>query len=146
MRKSSKAGSQRGSTLVEFALVAVQLCLVLFAVFEFGRMVLVTTTVANAARAAVRYAIVHGATRTGTGVDGPSSPADTSQISAHVITYASMGLVDTTRLNITITYPDATTNNPGSRVVVKVVYPYDPFTVLPLHVNLGTTAEGIIAF
>jgi Flp pilus assembly protein TadG len=126
--------------------VALQVLIVLFAVFEFGRMALVSTTVANAARTAVRYAIVHGSTRTGTGVDGPSGPGSTTEISANVTKYASAGVLDTSRLNISVTYPDATTNNPGSRVVVTVVYPYDPFTVLPLHVNLGATAEGIIAF
>ncbi len=65
-----KSASRRGSSLVEFALVSFQLLLVIFAAFEFGRMILVYTTVASATRIGVRYAIVHGNTSTGTGVNG----------------------------------------------------------------------------
>ena len=137
--------SQRGQALVEFSLVAVQLCVVLFAVIEFGRMVLVTTTVAHAARTAVRYAIVHGGTRTGSGIDGPSGPGSTTEVEANIRRYAGSGFMDTSRLVTAITYPDGN-NAPGSRIVVSVTYPYDPFSVLPLHVNLGSTTEGIICF
>jgi len=143
--KSARQARRRGSAIIEFSIVAVQLFLVLFAVLEFGRMVLVSTTVANSARAGARYAIVHGGTRTGTGVDGPSGPGSTAQISSNVTTYAGAGLLDTSRLTITIAYPDGN-NQPGSRVTVSVVYPYDPFTALPLRVNLGTTTQGVISF
>jgi Flp pilus assembly protein TadG len=142
---SRRARFERGQSLVEFSLVAVQLCVVLFAIVEFGRMVLVATTVAHAARTGVRYAIVHGATRTGTGVDGPSGPGSTAEIEANVRRYAGTGLMITSRLVLTISYPDGN-NNPGSRVRVRVVYPYDPFTLLPLNFNLGTTTEGVICF
>jgi Flp pilus assembly protein TadG len=141
----NRHASERGQSLVEFALVALQVCIALFAIVEFGRMVLVSTTVAHAARTAVRYAIVHGATRTGSGVDGPSGPGSTTQIEANVHRYASTGLMITSRLVLAVTYPDGN-NNPGSRVRVRVVYPYDPFTLLPLNFNLGTTSEGIICF
>lgn len=136
---------QRGSSIVEFSLVIVQLCLVLFAIFEISRMVLVSTTVAHSARTAVRYAIVHGASRTGTGVDGPSGPGNTAEITANIVKYAKTGLLNTSRLSTTVAYPDGN-NIPGSRVVVTVVYPYDPFTFLPLRFNLGSTTEGIICF
>ena len=75
---------ERGAGLIEFALVALQLMLVLLSLLEFGRMVLVSTSVANAARTGVRYAIVHGATRTGTGVDGPSSSGSTTNVEDNV--------------------------------------------------------------
>lgn len=144
MKRSRRTG-QQGSALVEFSLVALQLCIVLLAVVEFGRMVLVSTTVAHAARTAVRYAIVHGGTRTGTGTDGPSGPGSTSEIQANLVRYAGTGLMDTSRLVVAVTYPDGN-NNPGSRVMVTVRYPYNPFTVLPLRVNLGSTTEGVICF
>ena len=141
----SRKANQRGSALIEFALVAVQLCLVLFSLIEFSRMVLVSTTVAHAARTGVRYAIVHGGNRTGTGVDGPSGPSGYTEITSNVTKYASTGLLDTSRLTITVTYPDGN-NDTGSRVSVTVVYPYDPFVVLPLHFNLGSTTQGIICY
>jgi len=137
---------RRGSTIFEFTLVCVQLFVVMFAALEFGRMLMVYTNVANSARVGVRYAIVHGATNTGTGTAGPSGPSDTTEIVKAIKDYAQPGLLDPARLNISVTYPDGGLNSPGSRVRVTVVFPYDPFTVLPLGVRLGTTTEGIITF
>jgi len=56
--------SERGSTLVEFGQVAFLLITTMLAMVEFGRMLVVYTTVANSARAGARYAIVHGNART----------------------------------------------------------------------------------
>ena len=137
---------QCGSTLVEFAFICLLLFVVLFAALELGRMIVVYTTVANAARVGVRYAIVHGSTNTGAGDAGPSGASDTTAVENVVKDYAKVGLLDTGRLDITVTYPDGGLNSPGSRVSVKVVYPYDPFTVLPLGVTLGTTTQGVITF
>ncbi|HUQ92732.1 MAG TPA: TadE/TadG family type IV pilus assembly protein [Bryobacteraceae bacterium] len=143
--EAGRKAARRGSTLIEFALVAVQLCLVLFSIIEFSRMVLVSTTVAHAARTAVRYAIVHGGTRTGSGVDGPSGPDGYTEISSNAKAYARSGLLDTGRMTVTVNYPDGN-NDVGSRVSVTVVYPYDPFVVLPLRFNLGSTTQGVICF
>ena len=142
---SRRRSGQRGAALVEFAFVAFQLVVVLLSVVEFGRMVLVSTAVANSARTAVRYAIVHGATRTGSGIDGPSGPGSVAQIENNIRYYAGAGLMTTSRLVLAVSYPDGN-NGTGSRVRVTVTYPYDPFTFLPLGVNLSTTAEGIICF
>ena len=149
-RARGRFASKRGASLVEFALVLFQLFLVLFAALEFARIILVYTNVANSARVAVRYAIVHGGTRPGTGINGQATAADVCGV---VTDYAKSGLLDTGKLvcnattggRISVTWPDAT-NTPGSRVVVTVVYPYDPFTVLPLKVPLGSSTEGIITF
>lgn len=143
----------RGSALVEFAFVAFQLLLLIFAALEFCRMVLVYTNVANAARVAARYAITHGSKRTGSGVDGPSGPGNVTNICNVVTDYAKSGLLDTSKLpcaaspgtGIYVTYPNGT-SDPGNPVTVTVVYPYDPFTVLPLGVRLGSTTQGVITF
>jgi Flp pilus assembly protein TadG len=141
-----KTASRRGSTLVEFALVSFQLLLVIFAAFEFGRMILVYTSVANSARIGLRYAIVHGNTSTASGVDGPSGPgANPTNILNVVKDYAKVGLLDLSKLTVTVSYPD-TTNAPGSRVTVTTVYAYDPWVLLPLHIPLGTTSQGAITF
>lgn len=138
--------ARRGNTLVEFALVAVALFLVLLGALEMGRMMLVTSNVAHAARVGLRYAIVHGSTNTGAGVYGPSSGADPSQIVSIIKDYARGGLVDPARLQITVTYPDGGSNAVGSRVTVRLAYPYDPFTLLPVGALLGSTAQGVITF
>ena len=136
-----------GQTLVEFALVAFLAVILLLSVVEIGRIVLVYTTVANAARAGARYAIVHGATRTGSGVDGPSGPAgNPPQVVTVVRNFASAGLLTAGNLIITVNYPGAS-NVPGQSVSVTVIYPYDPLTTyFPLQVRLGSMSQGVIAF
>jgi Flp pilus assembly protein TadG len=140
-------GSRRGSTLVEFSLSVFLLVMVMLSTFEFTRMLLVYTTVANAARAGARYAIVHGGTRSGAGVDGPSSSADHSQVDAIVRDFASTGALSVSNLTITVTYP--TDNKPGSQVTVTAVYPYDPFLGWFKRFSgftLGSTSRGVITF
>jgi Flp pilus assembly protein TadG len=145
-RRRGRVRRRRGNTLVEMALIAVLLFLMLFAMVEFGRMALVYANIANAARVGARYAIVHGATNTGSGASGANGPGATAEIESIVKDYTKGGLLDTTRMNITVTYPDGGLNTPGSRVTVQVRYPYDPFTVLPLEVTLGSETTGVITF
>ena len=141
------AGQAAGQTLVEFSLVTFLMMVLLLSIVEISRMVLVYTTVANAARAGARYAIVHGATRTGSGVDGPSGPAgNPPEVITVVKNFASAGLLSTGLLVITVNYTGAS-NAPGQPVSVTVVYPYDPLTTyFPLRVRLGSTSQGVIAF
>ena len=141
-----KTANRRGTTLVEFALVSFLLMLVIFAAFEFSRIIVVYTTVANSARIGVRYAIVHGSTSTASGVNGPSGPgANPANVVNVVRDYAGVGLLNLNQLTVTVTYPDAS-NVPGSRVTVTTRYAYDPWVVLPLNVPLGTTTQGVITF
>jgi hypothetical protein len=114
-------------------------------------MVLVYTTIANAARAGARYAIVHGGDRTGSGVDGPSASSDYSQVCTVVKNFASSGALDTSKLTcagrITVTYTPS--NASGSSVKVKVNYPYDPWVTyfVPLSsVTLSSMSQGVITF
>ena len=138
-----RKSSQRGATLIEFALVAFLLMMVIFACFEFNRMVLVYTTLANASRAGVRYAIVHGSDRTGTG-DPASGPGNTTNVVTKVKQFASMGTLNTSNLSVVVDYP--VNNKPGSLVKVSLSYPYNPFIVLPLNVNITSATQGIIVF
>jgi len=142
-----RAGSE-GQSLVEFTVVSLMLCLLTLAVFEIGRMVLVYNSVANAARAGARYAIVHGSSRSaGAGSSNASGPSNNPpQVLTVIDNFASAGLLTTSRLVITVAYPGAS-NAPGQLVNVTVVYPYDPLTTwLPFRVNLGSTTQGVIAF
>jgi len=137
----------RGQTLVEFSLVAFLCMVLLLSVVEISRMALVYTTVANAARAGSRYSIVHGGTRTGSGVDGPSGPAQNpAQVLTVIKNFASAGLLTTGNLVIAVSYPGAS-NAPGQLVSVSVIYPYDPLTTyFPFRVRLGSMSQGVIAF
>ena len=146
--KIGRRARSAGQSLVEFSLVTFMLSVLVLAVVEMGRMVLVYTTVANAARAGARYAIVHGSSRAaGTGSSNASGPSNNpAQVLTVVADFASAGLLTTSRLVITVAYPGAS-NAPGQLVNVTVSYPYDPLTTwLPLRVNLGSTTQGVIAF
>lgn len=137
-----------GSALVEFSLIAFTFIIVLLGVVEMGRMLLVYTTMANAARAGARYAIVHGGERTGTGVNGPSGPGNTAQVQTVVQNFASAGLLNTSNLTINVTYPTGL-NTAGSPVSVTVTYPYDPLVIFfnsMLSTTMGSTSEGVITF
>ena len=139
---------RRGQTLVEFSVVALLTVIMLLFVVEIGRMLLVYTTVANAARAGVRYAVVHGSTRTaGSTVDSAAGPGNNpTQVVTVVKNFASGGLLTTSRLLVNVTYPGAS-NAPGQYVVVSVVYPYDPLTTyFSKTLRLGSASQGIIVF
>ena len=137
-----------GQGLVEFSLVAVMLVLMLLFIVEISRMVLVYTTVANAARAGMRYAIVHGSSRaTGLTVNSASGPgADPAQVLTVVNNFASAGPLRRGLLVVHATYPGSS-NAPGQIVVVTAVYPYDPLTTyFYKSLRLGSTSQGVIVF
>ena len=148
LRPVGTAG-RRGQTLVEFSVVTLMTVMMLLFVVEMGRMLLVYTTVANAARAGIRYAIVHGSTRaTGTTVYSASGPTYTTQVVTVVTNFASAGPLNMSLLtgNITVTYPNAS-NAPGQPVNITVVYPYDPLTsYFSKTLRLGSAAQGIIVY
>lgn len=144
----SRRARSRGQALAEFSIVSLMVCILTLAVFEMGRVILVYTTVANAARAGVRYAVVHGSSRaSGAGSSNASGPsANPPQVLTVVDDFASAGLLTPGRLVITVSYPGGS-NAPGQLVSVTVSYPYDPLSSwLPFKVNLGSTTQGVIAF
>ena len=144
---TARTRRSQGSTLVEFAMVAFLVIIVLLSVVEMSRMMLTYTTVANSARAAARYAVVHGASRTGTGTNGPSGPgANPTEVLLVATNFAKAGLLQPASLTVNVTYP-AGTNVVGSAVEVAVSYAYTPFVgLLPLSVSLSNTSRGVIVF
>jgi Flp pilus assembly protein TadG len=57
--RTGRAGRARGQALVEFALVIPIFILILLAVFDLGRLILVSNSLTNAAREGARLAIVN---------------------------------------------------------------------------------------
>ncbi len=133
-----------GQTLVEFAASAVIAVVLLLSVVEFGRMVLVYTTINNAARIGVRFAMVHGS----------DNATTTSAIQSVVNNYLSAAAIDTSTATITVAYPGYTAlgcaasgTGPGCPVKVTVTYPYQAMIpYLPISVTLGSQSEGVITF
>ena len=153
--RTGRRKSERGAVQVEFALVAVTFFLVMFGIVEMERMLLVYNTLANATKAGARYAMVHGHDRHSSGAVGPSSsPAEGGHANVDnvVIALAKAGTLNSAKLTVTVTYDRSNCsvcshdNDPGSKVTVSAVYAYDPFTVLPVSVNLTSGSQGIITF
>jgi Flp pilus assembly protein TadG len=61
MRCNISGKSERGATLVEFAIGATVFFMLMFAIVEFGRMLYVHNALSDAARRGARYAVVHSA-------------------------------------------------------------------------------------
>ncbi len=143
MRHRAGLRDCRGQSLVEFAICIVLLLALVLGVVEFGRMMLVYTTIANGARIGARYAIVHGS----------DNSATTTQIQTVVNDFLHAGTVNCSGC-VSVTYPgypDGTSvncTNPGCRVAVSVTYPYDPLiTYFPLgSINFTSSSEGVITW
>lgn len=151
---------RKGATLIEFAIVLLLFLSIIFGAFEIDRVLLVHTTLSNASRAGVRYAIVHGKGRASLGgIHGQSSSTNHTNVDSLVRNIATIGLLDSSSpgFDVIVTYyggsgdPTACTppdlNNPGCRVRVKTSYVYDPFTsFFSLGITLGSTSQGVITF
>ena len=68
------ARTNRGQTLVEFALIIPLFLAFLFAIVDFGRVVWANDALASSAREAARFAIVHGGSATTACPVGPFDP------------------------------------------------------------------------
>jgi Flp pilus assembly protein TadG len=137
-----------GQSLVEFSLTALMTSITMLFVLEIGRMLLVYTAVADAAREGVRYAIVHGSSRaTGSAQNDASGPSSNpAQVVTVIDNFAGTGPLTISRLVISVTYPGSS-NAPGQTVNVSVVYPYDPLvTYFPATLRLGSASQGVILY
>ena len=103
--------SDRGQSLVEFALLLPLMLLIITGLFDTARAVWEENTLAYAAREGTRFAIVHGSTGQGPLPDGwTTGAADPTDPSDHVIGYvgavvrqAALGVPNVT---VVVTYPD----------------------------------------
>jgi len=146
-----RLADRRGQGLIEFSICFFLVVILLFGVIEVGRMILLYSTVANAARTGARYAIVNG--YDATPASGPG--ADPSNITAVVKNFASVYALNPANLTVHATYytyssgtPAAPAcNKPGCWVRVTASYPYDPLTsYVPFSLTLSSTSEGVITF
>ncbi len=154
--------SQRGSTLVEFALAITILLTLMMGIMEFSRFLYTYHFLSDVARDGTRYASVRGNTFAGVSCT-VTKPYACDATAANVTTYvqglAPMGVVGSS-LVVTTTWPgtnpDGTTagcttnaNSPGCYVEVQVSYPYKfIFPFLPSSATTWTvssTSEIVIS-
>ena len=144
---------ERGSTLVEFALVFILFMTMLLGIAGFGHALYAYHFVSNVAREATRWAAVNGADC----ADDKTcaAPASASDIDAYVKSLAPEGIT-AANITTTVTYPAvaggpaicATTDNaPGCTVEVQVSYPFTfIFPLLPTKpLTLSSSSEMVIA-
>jgi Flp pilus assembly protein TadG len=133
---SARRARQRGASMIEFAMVAFLLVLVMLGGIEVDRMILVYTNLANAAAEGARYGALQSA-------------QDVSGVQTTVKNYA-VGL-NTSDLTVTVTYSvgdnSQAAGSVGSKVNVNVRYPYVAF-VSGLFPSLTLTAisESVILY
>ena len=154
------AGGRRGQALLEFAMVALVALMLILGIVEFGRLLLVYTTVADAARIGTRYAITHGTPPAGPSTTGTATSTDVSNMQSAVQTVVKSFLAPATvninaaGLSINTTFPNkvcgsstCTGTTPGNLVQVTVSYPYDLLiSYFPINVTLSSTSEGVITW
>jgi Flp pilus assembly protein TadG len=128
----------RGVAAVEFALVAIVLFTVMFAIVEGGRAVWVYGTAAHLAKEGSRFAIVRGAecVRPDLSVCTTSAAAVEAYVKGRTIGCGSMTVT-------TAWVPD---NKPGSVVRVRVDCPYQPIVWPMPAMTLIGTSEMVVTF
>jgi len=136
----------RGQTYAEFMMVVLPTVSLIFGIFSFAMTVYTWSFLSNAARDAVRYAIVHGSKS--------SSPASADDIQTYVRNEAKG--INPGSLTVTSCWnpqappnqcPGPTGNNtPGKVVSVNVAYSYHPFyPFASVTLPLSSSAEMVIS-
>jgi Flp pilus assembly protein TadG len=122
---------RQGAAVVEFSLIAPVLFLcIVFPMFEFGRGLMVTELVTNAARAGARVAILPGNTN-----DSVTSAVN-ANLSAQGITGA------TTTILVNGASADVSTGTLGTPITVTVSIPYNNIAWTPGEFLNGTNLTG----
>jgi Flp pilus assembly protein TadG len=169
-RQNSKSNArERGSTLVEFALVITILLTLMFAIIDFSRAMYAYHFVSNAAREATRYASVRGSA---CNTWASACPAANTDITSYVQSIVSSGIYVSSvttgtppstagALGVSTTWPATTgsgvtcltgsqtkVNYPGCIVTVKVQYNYGfslPYLTSLSKMNMTSTSQFVIS-
>jgi len=128
---------QAGHTAVEFAVVTSTFLMLLFGVIQMGLAVYNYNSVCEAAREAVRYAVVHSPTSA-----NPATTAQIQQVAMNAATGVSLAAG-----NIAVSWP-ADANLPSLKdAQVKITYSYSfhiPF-MSQATLNLTSTSQMLVS-
>jgi Flp pilus assembly protein TadG len=107
---------------VEFAIIAPIVVMLVLAMIEFSRLMMVEEILTNAAREGCRRAVLTGAT-----LSDATSTVDTYLSGSGISGYTT-----------TVT-PDPGTADPGTAITVQITVPYSNVSWLPVPIFLGDT-------
>ena len=154
-----KRRGEGGQSLIEFALVAVFLVLLVVGFLELTLVLHTYNVLADSAKEGVRYAIVHGSANTSASGPGCSNTcaaacsAICGAVGTGVVkTYAQASLHDTTRMTVLVDYNPGANNGASNcnkspcLVRVTVSYPYQFFNLGWTSINVRAAAQGRIVF
>lgn len=140
--------NESGQSLVEFALVLPVLLVLVVGIFDAGRAISSSNTLAHAVREGTRYAVVHGVL-SGSPV-GPGSATFTPPDSDSAVTAVVVAQAGGVGGAVTVqsTWPDGNANR-GSRVVVSATVAFVPvlsaiFTGGGLQISLRASSSLVI--
>lgn len=149
---------ERGSTLVEFALVLILFMTMLLGIAGFGHALYAYHYVSSAARQATRWAIVNGADcASDSSCTAPAAESDVQNFVQNItpqginwsqVTVTTCGMAgDAECADSTLAACKATVNDPGCIVQVQVSYNFQfIFPLLPANtLKLSSTSEMTIA-
>jgi Flp pilus assembly protein TadG len=133
-RPTLRPGYLNGQTYAEFMMVVLPTLMLIFGIISFAMTVYTYSFLSNAARDAVRYAIVHASKST--------SPASSDDIQTYVRNEA-QGINPSALTVQTSWNPN---NSPGSTVNVQVSYSYHPFYPFNnVTLPLSSSAQMVIS-
>jgi len=158
--RTSDLLAERGSVLVEFAVVFIVAMTFLFGILDFSRFVYVYHFVSGAAREGARYAIVRGSTY-GSAACASTTTFACNATAANVTSFVQAITppgISTSSLTVTTTWPGTApsgaatacsagsgANSPGCLVQVKVTYPYKfMFPFLPKSTYTITSTSAMV--
>lgn len=149
-KRRARLGSTepKGAVQIEFALAILTVLFLIFATWEIIMIVHTMNVLSDAAKEGVRYAIVHGGGNINCSGPNPSDKCTNPDPSAQRVVdkvkeYATFSFHDISAINVTVSYPD-NSSEPPSRVRVEVAYVFVPYTALPFKPTLRSAAEGRI--
>ena len=142
MKVKSTNGSERGSALLEAAVTMLTLLVIVFAIFEAGRMLNIQQTLTNAAREGARLSVLPAA---GTGGVPTDTLPSVGTVQARVQSFLSAAGINgaTATVNVDQSYPaGAPAGAVYSRVTVTVPYKIVSISMFKLlQVNLQGQAK-----
>ena len=143
------SGREKGAAQIEFLISVVTFLITIFWTFEMCGLIYTYVVMGAAAKAGVRYAIVHGKSA-GNYCSGPDCASTADQTHTNVTnlvkTYAGLSLHDTTNITVNVNYLDSSAA-PPSKIQVQVAYPYIPYVSFPgFNPQLVASAEGRIVY
>jgi Flp pilus assembly protein TadG len=156
-RMKDKRNRSAGQAAVEFVLMIVFVMLFFLAMIELVGLIHTYNVLADSAKHAVRYAVVHGtgnATCSGPGGGGViCGDSAANNVKDAALFYARMSFHSITRANFTVDYNPGgangasacSTRSPACLVRVTAAYQYQPFFGFPWpNVTVRAASEGRI--